>query len=35
MIFDTAELVKVGNHTHVFYKYFILDADKKVWLTLA
>lgn len=35
MIFDTAELVKVGNHTHIFYKYFILDADKKVWLTLA
>lgn len=30
MIFNMAELVKVGNHTHLFYKYFILDANKKV-----
>lgn len=35
MIFDTAELVKVGNRNHIFYKYFILDANKKFWLTLA
>lgn len=28
-----AELVKVGKHTNIFYKYFILDANKKVSLT--
>lgn len=28
IIFNIAELVKVENYTHIFYKYFILDASK-------
>lgn len=30
MLFNMSERTKVGNDTHIGYKYIILDADKKV-----
>lgn len=30
MIFNMSVLTKVGNNTHIGYKYIILDANKKV-----